>query len=1097
MRLTAVTSIIRHGDRWIHAPRGMAWLAGLLLGGYLLSWYQQFLTAFGTSLTMTTALVIAAATGLQLGHRADRIAHGSSGVSDLLTSAALAAWTVIFGGLIVAVSYLVGYIPLASLASPGGQFLFAAGAAIVLIGVPMFLIARLAGHFPIRPFLNGLAVGLAVAVFFLAPTLGVRGTGFLAAIIGGIILLDRVVRGSTSPARKPGSRRVAGVERSDPPAIRGLGIPSGRSQPRPEPFQPAASPGPRFTVRLEIVWKLLVVSLCGAAFAVVGRLLDQVMPAAGYVVFIRAAAVLPGLAFGLRWAGRRLNRGDEHSAVQSWGGLSLAAWLSLMLAGFPMLISLILSLNSSVSLVPLHMAALGLIAVIACFPIGWAWGVVIASPSPRGALLADCHPLAAAIGYLLMRWCGGPLAEVGNPAVIVSGLLLLAAAGRWAMEHRIPRRLAARLAVISAVCVAVAVPWCGSRYDPARAAQLLFSTTVFMAKRSGIEFEMLTSLDEARTVAVVEGEAGTYTLMKYRGSQLQLRDNGIPKGVVSTNPDLCPQYSAEVMQAVMPLVLHERPRKVLLLGLSSGVPLTTCLAFPVEELTCVEADAGLIDLMRRTVWPASGVDPLRDERLDLMRIDPVLAVACHGDRYNVIISSPDSAALLKSAGSYTVEFYRHAASRLTADGIYCQRFRQIDYGPRPLRIAVRSMQTVFRAVAAIETAPGEILLLGTNASEGLARRGLLDRLQSPQVRTALAQVGWDWSVLLNLAAYNPQQLREFVQADKVGPNTVGNGHFTFGLPQEMMRWAVKWKEYRQAISSHAGHLLTWQHVDGNDPDVLRRLSEVVGQRRLMAANPDQYWDYRKVVRKQLTDRPRAKIMQVSGELPAQRMHPIDKRRLAYFKELGQAAGGRPVRSINIHRVERFERPYDPFISYFLHQEVAELYSRAEDRDVQRELVHRLHAIYYADARDRSVRDVADAMRLIVEHPESLPDPADRWDQLNALLEQLRARWKARGRRKPLDTQIVMVDIDLSISAAERSFTEMDLLRESLNIELVAWRSRKSFIERFLVRPLRTYRTRLFTHDQNEKRKRKKAARKRRSSGSAQQKKTRLASEPAK
>ena len=1010
---------------------------------------------------MTTALLVVAVIGLQFGHRGDRSTSRPSPVSGLLAGAVLAAWTVAFGWMIAIAGSLLGHLSFASLASPGGQFLFAAGAAIVLIGLPIYMIGRLADHFPIRPFLNGLATGLAVALFFLAPTLGTRGTGFLAATLGAMLLLDAVVRGSAATDRTPGS--IDNGKRKQP----ALSKTADRS---------LTASGPRFAERLEMVWRLFAVICCGAAFAVIGRLLDQVMPTAGYVVILRAAAVLPGLAFGMRWAQRRLDRGTARSAVQSWGVLSLATWLSLLLAGFPLLMSLILSLNSSVSLVPLHMAIRGLIVVLACFPVGWAWGTVITAPRPRKTRLSDCHPAAAAAGYLLICWWGFPLVPVGTPALFVTGLLLLAAAGRWVTKHRVPQRRFAQLAVISAVCLAMAVPWFGRRYDPVRAARLLFSTNVFMAKRMGIESELLFGLDEARTLAVVEGTTGTYTLLKYRGSQLQLRENGIPKGIVSTNPGICPHYSAEVMQAIVPLTLHERPRKVLLLGLTGGVPLTTCLAFPVEELTCVEADSGLIGLMKRTVWPASGFDPLDDERLSLVPLEPVLAVACRGEKYNVIISSPDSAALLKTAGAYTVEFYQHAASRLTADGIFCQRFRQIDYGPRPLRIAVRSLQTAFREVAAIETAPGEMLLLATNAREGLARRGLLDRVQAPQVRATLAQVGWDWSVLLNLAAYNPQQLREFVQADRVSPNTVGNGLFTFGLPQEVMRWGVKWKEFHQAIDPYAGRMLTWSHVDGNDPDVLQRLGEVVGQRRLMAANPDQYWDYRKVVRKQLTDRPRATIVQVSGQFPARRTHPIDKRRLAYFKALGRAVSQQPIRSEAIAAVERFERPYDPLISYFLHQEVAELYARAEDRDTGRELAHRLHAIYYADVRDRSVRDVAAAMRLILEHPESLPDPADRWDQLNALVERLRARWEARGRRKPIDAQIAMNDIDVSIAAVEAAFVEMDALREPLNLDPIAWRNRKMFVERFLIRPLRTYRSQLFAHQQNEQSKRKKAAR---------------------
>ena len=109
---------------------------------------------------------------------------------------------------------------------------------------------------------------------------------------------------------------------------------------------------------------------------------------------------------------------------------------------------------------------------------------------------------------------------------------------------------------------------------------LLFATNVLLANRHGYSPDGLRFLDEGRLVEATEGERGTYTVWKYSGSQFQIREGGIPKSVTSVDTEVHPNYSAELLQATVPLVLHEQPNHVLILGLGAGVPLKLCLALP-------------------------------------------------------------------------------------------------------------------------------------------------------------------------------------------------------------------------------------------------------------------------------------------------------------------------------------------------------------------------------------------------------------------------------------------------------------------------------------------------------------------------------------
>src|SRR5262249_18920217 len=95
-------------------------------------------------------------------------------------------------------------------------------------------------------------------------------------------------------------------------------------------------------------------------------------------------------------------------------------------------------------------------------------------------------------------------------------------------------------AVSAGGLVLAMAPWWCTDYQPSHAARLLFNSNVLIAAQSGHPVRALRFLDEARNVAVTEGERGTYTVWKYSAAQFQIRENGIPVGLVSSDPEIHP-----------------------------------------------------------------------------------------------------------------------------------------------------------------------------------------------------------------------------------------------------------------------------------------------------------------------------------------------------------------------------------------------------------------------------------------------------------------------------------------------------------------------------------------------------------------------------
>src|SRR5205807_324213 len=141
---------------------------------------------------------------------------------------------------------------------------------------------------------------------------------------------------------------------------------------------------------------------------------------------------------------------------------------------------------------------------------------------------------------------------------IVTAALTAVAARRELLADRWQRLLAAGgLAV-----VVIAPAWRGN-FDARQSAKLLFNANAAFAYRNGFDSSLLMALDESRLMATGAGERGTYTVWRFGSHQLQIRENGIPRGVASTDTESSPRFVPETLQAALPLVLHDRPERML------------------------------------------------------------------------------------------------------------------------------------------------------------------------------------------------------------------------------------------------------------------------------------------------------------------------------------------------------------------------------------------------------------------------------------------------------------------------------------------------------------------------------------------------------
>jgi hypothetical protein len=830
---------------WGRSSAGGSFAGGGIAAWYVVGFAHPLTARFGTSFPVLAGALTAAVVAMVAAASVPRRASAASRWRNALICLLVAVWAIAFGRLNEIAGLAYRWLSLDLLSRPLVQFAIAFAVSLLLLGLPIACATRLslasrsarAGWL-----LSGAALGLVLAAQIIAPLFGVQWVLWIAAACSLVIVA---------------TRRQADAANQ-------------------ETILPS-----------NVLWPVCGSVAAGIVAATLGRLALQLCPSAEGLEWTNWTGFLFGAAVGLALARRA--KAESRRLATGWLLLAGALGAAVPVACFGILTDWSLAATASVS----QLGLLLLIRIVAAasifLPLGLAWGALLGLGEGNVSHLAAARSLPLLLaGLLIGRWLLNRGVDV--PMLFAAGSVLLAAIGT-ALTFRGAgwRARWQTSAACAAVVVLVGVSWATGTYSPARAARILFSTDVFVEHRAGTEARLLPFIDDSRLVIAREGDRGAYSIWKRHGVQYEVRENGVPLGTYCSQSEFCPQFSGHVLTAALPLTLHESPRRALILGLGSGSAVLAALECPVSEVTCVEADGELIRLLEQNVWAGGPSNPANDNRVRLVQLDPACAVQARSGNYDVIVADSSQAGVSTGTPYFTREFYAGVSRQLEADGIFAQRFRYIDFGSWPVATVFATLKAVFNDVAAIEAGGGDLVLLATNSSRGLDRPELFSRFQTPQLKHTLSQVGWDWSIALNLGAYHGDGCDAIAAGAPV--NTATNGLFAYGLPQETMRWGNKQKELAEALNPHAGRIAEWAGVEGNDPEFLRRLNDVLLQRELMTAYPDQPWAYRKSVHEELKKHPHS-VIGDADEGFDRKLHPVDRHRLEYFSALGRAAQAR-------------------------------------------------------------------------------------------------------------------------------------------------------------------------------------------------------------
>ncbi len=598
----------------------------------------------------------------------------------------------------------------------------------------------------------GAAAGAAAAGYLLLPRLGIRGTLFTAVtcnlLIAAVFLRPR--------PRDP----------IDPSA----------DQTR-TPTQEAADRAIRSSAGRNVLLAALALSgLAAMALQLAWvRALTLVLGSSVYAFSVTLATYLAGIALGsLLFA--RLRRVREPVAWAA--GLETAVGL-LALLGLPVIGRL-----PELFLAAYRAGAQESFASLQGVGVLLASSVILAPTLCLGALFPLLTALAASRADAVGRDVGRAAAanSIGTvvgivtaglfalPVLGVQGTVVGAAAlhgvvGGWLWLERGRKRPAAsllrnpRFHVVVAAAVLLLLATAVPRWDP-----VVMTTGPFIAASRIVDVPEGETFREwirrrNRLVYYAEGADGNVSVRDV-GEERLLVINGKADG--SRHGD----RKTQLVVGHLPLLMHERPADVLMVGLGTGMTAGAAVAHEaIERLEVLEISPEVVEASQFFQDENKGV--LFDPRLRLVIADARNHLRTTGKLYDVIISEPSNPWISGISNLFTREFFALALRHLAVGGVMSQWFHTYSMSEADLRGVLATYRSVFPYVTVWTPQLGDLVLIGGRTPHRLQ----LDRL---------AEVAATPRGILDLLPLDLLHPRGWARMYLLGPDELGT--FTAGAP---------------------------------------------------------------------------------------------------------------------------------------------------------------------------------------------------------------------------------------------------------------------------------------------------------------------------
>ncbi|MEK7449675.1 MAG: fused MFS/spermidine synthase, partial [Planctomycetota bacterium] len=213
-----------------------------------------------------------------------------------------------------------------------------------------------------------------------------------------------------------------------------------------------------------------------------------------------------------------------------------------------------------------------------------------------------------------------------------------------------------------------------------------------------------TNIKTREIVYYGEGLNSTITVRR-NGPEKILEANG--KHEASNFPQ---DMTTQLLVGYLPLFIHKEPKRILVIGLGSGITLGAAASTGVE-VDCCEIEAKVVEAAR--FFAEENHNVLANPNVNIIINDARTHLLGTRKKYDIIISEPPHLWTAGVSNLFTQDFYRICRNALAENGVMCQWFHNYGISSKDVNMILATFSSIFPHPTLWHSFPGDNFLIAT------------------------------------------------------------------------------------------------------------------------------------------------------------------------------------------------------------------------------------------------------------------------------------------------------------------------------------------------------------------------------------------------
>ncbi len=283
------------------------------------------------------------------------------------------------------------------------------------------------------------------------------------------------------------------------------------------------------------------------------------------------------------------------------------------------------------------------------------------------------------------------------------------------------------------------------------------------------------------------GVSATVAVMERSDGVKFLTINGKTDASTGKKSDMATQ----VMIAQLPLLFHENPDKVLVVGLGSGITAGSVLTHDIRMVDCAELSPSVIKAAR--FFNKANHGALDDKRLRIVPRDARNMLLTTEERYDVIISQPSNPWISGESSLFSLEWYKLVRQHLESGGLFLQWLPAYLMSEKDLKIIVHTLRSVLPNLTVWTSGSlGDLIFIAKKSRPlRIDYQQVLQKLEKKSVYEDIQRLGIDpLTIPFELFVMNEPQLNRYLYSNIEKPlhkNTDDLLFTEFSTPKQLTR----------------------------------------------------------------------------------------------------------------------------------------------------------------------------------------------------------------------------------------------------------------------------------------------------------------------